>query len=117
MFEGRGADTPEQRAPLGTETVSARGMGSVVAFVVACLLRAGGALYNGYPLVHFDTGTYVSSSFTFAVPLRRPVAYGLLLAPLHAGTTLWTVVFAQAALIVAPTRSSPAAPSRRSMLA
>jgi hypothetical protein len=75
--------------------------GSVLAFVAATLLLAGAALYNGYPLVHFDTGTYVSSSFTFGVPLRRPVAYGLFLAATHLGLTLWTVVLAQAAILTA----------------
>jgi hypothetical protein len=74
---------------------------SILVFAVAAVLLAGAALYNGYPLVHWDTGTYVSSSFTFAVPLRRPVAYGVFLALTHGGITLWTVVLAQALLTTA----------------
>lgn len=74
---------------------------SVAAFATATLLLASAAVFNGYPLVHYDTGTYVSSSFTFAVPLRRPVAYGIFLAATHGGITLWTVVLAQAAIVTA----------------
>ena len=104
-----------QRHPVGPEGERPHGDGapdadrareigrgrSALAFAVATLLFTGAALYNGYPLVHFDTGTYVSSSFTFAVPLRRPVAYGLFLAAIHGGLTLWTVVLAQAAIATA----------------
>ena len=31
------------------------------------------AVWNGYPLVHSDTGTYVESAFTGHVPVDRPV--------------------------------------------
>jgi len=36
-------------------------------------------LYNGYPLVYSDTGTYIYSGFDKFIPLGRPVTYGLFL--------------------------------------
>jgi hypothetical protein len=34
------------------------------------------AIWNGYPLVFLDTGTYVASGFERFVPRDRPLAYG-----------------------------------------
>jgi hypothetical protein len=58
------------------------------------------ALYNGYPLVWWDSGTYVRSSFLLEVPPSRPVFYGLFLLLAHWRLTLWGVVLAQSAVVV-----------------
>ncbi|NTV83243.1 MAG: hypothetical protein HGA23_02950, partial [Bacteroidales bacterium] len=34
-------------------------------------------LYNGYPLVYSDTGTYIASGLQEFVPNDRPMIYGL----------------------------------------
>jgi hypothetical protein len=94
---------------------SARSAVAVLAFLAATLLLAGAAIHNGYPLVHWDTGTYVSSSFNFEVPLRRPIAYGLFLAATHLGVSLWLVIFAQAAILVGLIRGVLAPVPRRDL--
>lgn len=101
---------PESRRD---DAVTARSWPAALAFLTATLLLAGAALHNGYPLVHWDTGTYVSSSFNFEVPLRRPIAYGLFLATTHLGLSLWLVVLVQAAVVAGLIRAVlPAGPRR-----
>jgi hypothetical protein len=68
-----------------------------VVLAVAALMAV--ALLNGAPIVHYDTGRYLRSSFSFAVPVDRPVFYSLFiwisrgLAP-----SLWATVLLQAML-------------------
>lgn len=57
------------------------------------------AIYNGYPLVISDTGTYVESSFTLSVPIDRPVGYGLFIRCFSLEKSLWPVIFAQSFII------------------
>lgn len=54
-----------------------------------------GGLYNGFPLVTYDTGTYLGSGLSLSVPDDRPLTYGLFtrLASLH--FSLWFVIFFQ----------------------
>ncbi|MDX2286374.1 MAG: hypothetical protein NW241_19570 [Bacteroidia bacterium] len=63
---------------------------------VAALLLCGPALYNGYPLVYADTGTYLSSGMRWQAPEDRPLMYGgwIRVLSLH-GATLWPVIWAQ----------------------
>lgn len=58
-----------------------------------------GGLYNGYPLVTYDTGTYLGSGRTLAVPADRPITYGLFtrVASLH--LSLWFVIFFQCLIL------------------
>jgi hypothetical protein len=56
------------------------------------------AIWNGYPLVFADTGTYLSQAIHHYAGWDRPVFYSLFLLPLHATMTLWPVVAAQALL-------------------
>lgn len=57
------------------------------------------AMYNGFPLVYSDTGTYLRSAFTGFVPDDRPYWYGLFIRITSLdGRTLWGVVIAQSAL-------------------
>jgi len=68
------------------------------AFSVVALLWV--AIYNGYPLVWWDTGSYVRSSFEISVPPWHPVFYSLFLLATHWRLTLWGAVVAQSALVV-----------------
>lgn len=59
-----------------------------------------GALYNGFPLVYNDTGTYLSSGLTLELPLDRPIFYGLFLRATQAlSLNLWTPIAAQALIL------------------
>jgi hypothetical protein len=56
------------------------------------------AIYNGYPLVFSDTGTYIRSGFEFSIPADRPVFYGLFLRYSSLGLSFWLSIFIQAVL-------------------
>jgi hypothetical protein len=56
------------------------------------------ALWNFYPIVFADTGTYLSQAIHRYAGWDRPVLYSLFMLPLHATVTLWPVVAAQALL-------------------
>ncbi|WP_157780932.1 hypothetical protein [Hymenobacter sedentarius] len=61
------------------------------------LLYAG--LYNGFPLVTSDTGTYLNSALNFTVPDDRPITYGLFARAAALGFSLWFVVFFQCLIL------------------
>jgi hypothetical protein len=52
-------------------------------------------LYNGYPLVHSDSGTYISSGFNRFIPFDRPITYGLFVRFFSFRYSMWFVVFIQ----------------------
>ncbi len=65
------------------------------------------SIFNTFPLVYWDTGTYLNSSFTGQVPVDRPVFYGLFLAVIRAlietttgsqSGTLWAASIAQSGI-------------------
>ncbi len=67
------------------------------AVAVAGLVLLAPALWNGFPLLQYDTGGYLARWYEGYLVPSRPGAYGLLLAasaPLH----FWPVLFLQAAL-------------------
>lgn len=57
------------------------------------------ALYNGYPIVTSDTGTYIESGFTLKPPLDRPIYYGLLLKVTSLGASLWLAIAFQSIVL------------------
>jgi hypothetical protein len=52
-------------------------------------------LYNGYPLVYSDTGTYIYSGFDKFIPMDRPVSYGLFLWFFSFEYSAWFVIIFQ----------------------
>ncbi len=62
------------------------------------------AVWNGYPLVFADTGTYLSQAINGHLGWDRPPFYSLFMLPLHLTITTWPVVAAQAMLTVAVLR-------------
>ncbi len=52
-------------------------------------------LYNGYPLVYSDTGTYIGSGLQEFVPTDRPVSYGLFIKLFSFNVSLWYVILFQ----------------------
>ena len=69
-------------------------------WVMGILFLTGIALFNGYPLVTSDTGTYINSAFTFEVPRDRPIAYSLLISAASLKFSLWLPVIFQSALLM-----------------
>ncbi len=54
------------------------------------------AIWNGYPIVFADTGTYLSQAINHYAGWDRPIFYSLFMLPLHATVTVWPVVVVQA---------------------
>ena len=54
------------------------------------------AVWNGYPIVFADTGTYLAQAIHRFAGWDRPVFYSVFMLPLHATVTLWPVVVVQA---------------------
>jgi hypothetical protein len=68
--------------------------------LLAGLVLLYAALYNGFPLVTSDTGTYLVSALDLTVPIDRPVTYGLFIRATSLwGWSLWGVAFAQCLLL------------------
>jgi hypothetical protein len=56
------------------------------------------AVWNGYPIVFADTGTYLAQAIHRFAGWDRPVFYSMFILPLHARVTLWPVIVVQAVL-------------------
>jgi hypothetical protein len=68
--------------------------------LLAGLVLLYAALYNGFPLVTSDTGTYLVSALDLIVPTDRPATYGLFIRATSLwGWSLWGVAFAQCLLL------------------
>jgi hypothetical protein len=78
-----------------------RGLTACAAILLAAPLLLWPAVFNGYPLVFSDTGTYLSQAVHHYLGWDRPVFYSLFLLPLHLTLTTWPVIVAQALLTTA----------------
>jgi hypothetical protein len=72
----------------------------LVIYVVGTVLLCSAAIYNGYPLVYFDSGSYLRAFIELHNLPDRPVLYSIFLGLLHWRFSLWPVVIAQSALTV-----------------
>jgi hypothetical protein len=72
---------------------------AVVAIALSAAVLLWPAVWNGYPLVFADTGTYLSQAIERHLGWDRPVFYSLFLLPLHMTLTTWTVIAIQALLV------------------
>lgn len=68
-----------------------------ILFVVFLLIYP--ALYNGYPLVTSDTGTYISSGFKTWIPADRPIFYGLFVRHSSLASSLWFTIILQGLML------------------
>ncbi|HRY31994.1 MAG TPA: hypothetical protein P5531_03400 [Bacteroidales bacterium] len=57
------------------------------------------AFYNHYPITFWDTGAYLYAGYHNAVPLDRPIIYGLFLRHVSMADSLWLVVLAQGLIV------------------
>ncbi len=85
-FDRRSADRSHRR----------RDGRSLAAIILAAALLLWPALWNGYPIVFADTGTYLSQAIHRYAGWDRPVIYSAFMLPLHATVSVWPVVAAQA---------------------
>ncbi|MSP02658.1 MAG: hypothetical protein EXR07_16645 [Acetobacteraceae bacterium] len=58
------------------------------------------AIWNGYPIVFADTGTYLSQAMHRYLGWDRPAFYSLFIFPLHLRLTTWPVILVQSCLTV-----------------
>lgn len=65
------------------------------AIVAGSFLLSFLGLYNGYPFVYPDTGSYVFSGFQGEVPIDRPITYGLFIRHSSMAESLFWVMYAQ----------------------
>src|SRR3954468_6514817 len=72
---------------------------SIAATLVCVAVLLAPALWNGYPLLQYDTGGYLARWFEGYLVPSRSTAYGLFLAAL-AHPDFWPVAIAQAAVTV-----------------
>jgi hypothetical protein len=75
-----------------------RALWELIAVLCVALLMAP-ALWNGFPLLQYDTGGYLARRFEGYLVPSRPGAYGLILLA-GAAANFWPVVLAQSALTV-----------------
>ena len=71
---------------------------ALLAVPAAAALLLWPALWNGYPIIFADTGTYLSQAIHRYAGWDRPVFYSVFMLPLHATVTVWPVVAVQALL-------------------
>jgi hypothetical protein len=74
-------------------------LADVAAALAAMLMLLAPALWNGFPLLEFDTGGYLARWFEGTLEVSRSTVYGLFLVAL-AQPDFWPVIVAQAALTV-----------------
>ena len=67
---------------------------------LAALCLVWPALWNSYPIVFADTGTYLSQAMHRYLGWDRPVFYSFFIWPFHLGLTTWPVLLAQSCLTV-----------------
>ena len=65
--------------------------------IVLCLP----VFFNGYPLLTYDSGSYIHGGFTGIVPVDRPLAYGLFIKYTSLSSSLSFTVYAQCILLSA----------------
>ena len=80
--------------------IAVRDRDTVWAVPLAAAMLVWPALWNGYPIVFADTGTYLSQAIHWYLGWDRPPFYSLFMLPLHMTVSTWPVVGAQALLAV-----------------
>jgi hypothetical protein len=92
---GTSAFSPADQSPSPLHADTAR---NVIVLAVSAPLLLWPALWNGYPIVFDDTGTYLSQAIHRYLGWDRPIFYSLFLFPLHLTVTTWPDIVAQAGL-------------------
>jgi hypothetical protein len=72
---------------------------NIIAIIAGSLISCAMAVYNGYPFVYPDTGSYIYSGFSDVFLPDRPPFYGYFLRHMSLAESLWLVIAAQSLLI------------------
>jgi hypothetical protein len=87
------------RGPRGAAPAVGRRAARLGALLAAALLLTWPALWNGYPPVFADTGTYLGQALDRYLGWDRPPFYSLFLLSTHWGLSLWAPVLAQGLIL------------------
>lgn len=71
----------------------------ILAVVLGSLICISAGLYNGFPLVTSDTGTYLNSAIHLDVPNDRPIVYSLFIWLTGRFFSHWPVIWVQGLLL------------------
>jgi hypothetical protein len=71
--------------------------GELVSIAALTIILLSTALWNGFPLIFYDTGAYILEGLGHIYVVERSPAYSLFLVYAGAGTSLWFVAILQAA--------------------
>ncbi len=69
-------------------------------WILGVIILISPALYNGYPLVYSDTGTYIESGMELYIPIDRPIFYGLFIRIFSLNISLWFVIIFQSLMLL-----------------
>ena len=72
-----------------------KSLNKILLISLGALILLSIGLFNGYPLVYSDTGTYIYSGFDSFIPKDRPVTYGYLIKFISLKYSLWFVIIFQ----------------------
>lgn len=73
----------------------------IIYIFLSTLILMSAAIWNRFPLIYPDVGTYIASGFMPEMPIDRPITYGIFMwLTSLGGTSLWGTVFAQALMTV-----------------
>ena len=70
----------------------------IISFFISVVLLLLLTLWNQFPFVFSDTGTYLAAAILRQLPGDRTVFYSLYILPLHLKISLWPIVVVQAAV-------------------
>jgi hypothetical protein len=79
----------------GESLVGASPWPQVLAILAAAALLLWPAVWNGYPIVFADTGTYLSQAVHHYLGWDRPAFYSFFILPLHLTITTWPIIVVQ----------------------
>lgn len=70
----------------------------ITVFLTVAALMAGPAMWNGYPLIYYDTEDYLEMAFTFQPIIWRIMTYGMLCTVARLFNSPWAMVVLQSLL-------------------
>jgi hypothetical protein len=71
-----------------------------LAILFAAFILMSAAIWNGFPFIYPDIGTYLGSGFKPEMPIDRPISYGIFIfCTSLGGLSLWLTIFIQALMV------------------
>lgn len=79
--------------------IKTHGLPTVLILLATSLMLLAPAIYNGFPLINSDTGSYIRHAFDFQVPADRSPFYGVYVGISSLWSSLWFTISAQAIIV------------------